>query len=200
MPDDIAGTGGETAAAFGALAKGLGHRTVGFAIDAAHHRRQHNARPVFRCQQLQVEPQRAEPRLHRRMVQREQCGQMLVRIVLIGPRVDMGRRDDNAGISLVFQPIDKIERRFLEHRQGQFVVVVLVAFVPARDPGCAAGVALSKDNNPAGVMLRDIRRFLGEIRRRVFLEHGAIGNADQIDAEFPRLCLDVGRGQRRLKC
>ena len=81
---------------------------VAFHIDRAEHGGEHHARAEFRREQLQVEPERAEARFHRRMRQRQQGGHVLVRIIAITPRIHMGGRHDDGlptGGSAVATPV-----------------------------------------------------------------------------------------------
>ena len=134
------------------------------------------------------------------MIQRQQRCEVLIRVVLIGPRVNMGWRNDNAGISLVFEPIDKVQRCFFKHRERQFIVVILVAFVPALDPRSTARIALPQNDHPPGVMFGNFGRFLREIGWRVFFQNRPVGDADEVDAEFTRFRLYDCRRERRLEC
>ena len=93
----------------------------------------------------------------------------------------MGRWNDYRRVTPIFQPIDQPQRRFFQHREGQFVIVIFVAFVPACDARGPTGVSFRHNDNPSGVMVGNIGRFLRKTRRRIILQRLAIGDTNQVD-------------------
>ena len=81
-------------------------------------------------------------------------------------------------IAAVLEPVDELERRFLEVRQRELVVVVLVAVVPARDARHALVEALGEHDDAAGVELGDVRGVDGL----------SVGDAHQVGAELAAPC------------
>src|SRR5262249_60335423 len=84
----------------------------------------------LRGQGLLVETERAEPGLARRVRQREHGRLVRLRIVVIAPGINVGRRNDDRRIAEVFEPVDKLERDFLEPRERKLIVVELGAIAP----------------------------------------------------------------------
>ena len=122
-----------------AEAERLLHLLVAGDIDRAEHRGQHHARPVFGREQLQVEPERAEARPRpRHAAATAASSDAASGSPSVAPGIDMGRRHDDRRIAVVLEPVDQLERGFLQPRQRQLVVVVFVAVVPGRDARDAA--------------------------------------------------------------
>src|SRR5258706_3299394 len=111
---------------------------------------------------------------------------MLPGLVVIARWIHMRRRHDDRRIAAVFQPIDQLERSLLEMREGELVVVVLVAIVPAPDARHAVVETLGEHDDAAAVELRDLRG----------VEALAVGDADEIGAELARSSLNLRCCQR----
>ena len=182
----VAGTGLQAPAAARTEAERMRHRPVALHRHGAEHGREDDARAVFRRQQLQVEPKRAESGFDRGMRQRQHRLEVLGRLVGIGRWIDMGRRHDHRRIAAVLEPVDQLERGLFQMGQRQLVVVVLVPVVPAADARDAVVQALGEDDRAAAVELRDARG----------IEPRAVGDADEVGAELARLGLNLGRCQR----
>ena len=166
-------------------------------IDRTEHGGEQHPRSEFRREQLQIEPERAEAGLDRRMRQRQEGRHVPVRIAVIAPRVDMRRRHDDRRIAVVFEPVDELERGFLETRERQLVVIILVTIVPGGDAGGAAAHALGQHDHAACVQIGDVGRTPWIARvGRIKLQRRAVGDADEVGAERTGFRLDLSRGER----
>ena len=196
VADHVARAGAQAAPAFRPLAQRGFHPAVAFDRGRTEHAGEHDPRAVFRRQQLQVQAQRAEAGLDGAMVEGQERLHRLVRVAPVAPRVDMGRRHDQRRPALAFQPQHQLEGDLLERRHGQFVVIVFVPLVPARDLGDAGRQPLGEHDDPVGVVVRDVGRNprIGRIGR-VGVDLRAVGDAGQVGAEFARLRLDIGGAQ-----
>src|SRR5215475_10133154 len=104
---------------------------------------------------------------------------MLARIAVVGPGVDMRRRDYDGGVTVVLEPINELERGFLQPRERELVVVVFVPVVPRGNPGAAAAHAFRQHNHTPAVEIGDIRwpPWIPRIGR-IALKRRAIGDAN----------------------
>ena len=110
----------------------------------------------------------------------------------------MGRRHDDRRIAVVLEPVDQLERSFLEPGERELVVVVFVPVVPGRDARDAAREALGQHDHARAVMLGDVGGPLRILRiGRMALQRGAVRDADEVGAERARLGLDGLGGERR---
>jgi hypothetical protein len=57
---------------------------------------------------LLIEAERTEPGLDCRMRQREQRRLVCLRIIVIAPGINVGRRNDDRRIAEVFEPVNKL--------------------------------------------------------------------------------------------
>jgi hypothetical protein len=129
------------------------------------------------------------------MRQRQQRCLVRVRIVLIAPRINMGRRNDDRRIAEIFEPVDELERDFLKPGERELIVVELGTIAPRDDTGDAVVEMLGEYDDALVVELRDVDRpaRVGGIGR-VGIHHLAVGDADEIGAELARLVLDLHGG------
>ena len=176
----------EAAPAARAEAQRIGHRLVAIDVYRAQHGGEHDARPVFRRQQLEIEAQRTQSRFDRGVRQGQHRRQVRLRIVLVLRSVDVRRRHDQGRIAAVLQPVDKLERGFFQVGERELVVVVLVPIVPAPDARDAVVQALGEHDDATAIELRDMRA----------IEARAVGDADEIGTELACSCLNRGRCQR----
>src|SRR5271169_1392110 len=142
MTDRIGRAGLEAASATWPVAQRGFHLLVARNIERTENCGEEDPRAVFRRQQLQIEAKRPETSFDRGMRQRQQRRLVLVRIAVVAPWIDMGRRYDDCGIAVVFEPVDKLKRSLFKTRKRQLVIVVFVAIVPGGDPRCAAAHTL----------------------------------------------------------
>src|SRR3954469_17555127 len=177
--DHIARARFQAAAAFRAMAQRFAHRLVALDVDRGKHRGQQDPGAEFFCKELQIQTERAEARLDRGVRQGHQRSHVLCRVAVVAPGIDMGGRHNDRRVARVLQPVHELERRFLERGERQLVVVVLVAVVPRQDARAPGLHAHREHDSAAAIVLGDLacaHRF-------------AVGDADQVGAEFERLVL-----------
>ena len=134
------------------------------------------------------------------MRQGQQRWHMAIGIAGIAPGIDVGRRHDDGGIAFVLEPIDQLERRLLQARQRELVIVVFVPVVPRRNARDAVVETPGEHDDAAAIEVGDVGRSARMSRvRRILLHERPIGDADEIRSELARFGLDAGGRQRALE-